>query len=414
MAATEVIVLGSGFAGLETAFRLRARAGEDAVGITVVSDRDDFLARPGTVRLPFGAAEAPLHVPLAGAFRRRGIGAVIATVEGIDPGRGQVHTSRGRMAYDKLVIATGAATRPEEIAGLAEHARSIAAPGALHQLGADLRRAAQDARHGRLQRVLFAVPPGNHCTVPLYEIALMLDTWLRRRQLRDRVELAFDTCERSFVEAFGPKMHALIAGQFAARGIEGRTETTLTEAHERTVGFADGSGREFDVLATFPPQVAALGCAELPHDDRRFLRCAPDTCAVTGHPEVHAPGDAGDFPLKLGFLAMLQADAVAGAIAAELHGTPPPARPAPVVRHVLDMLDDAAFAEVPLVADGGPGRVDESSARYRVGTGAFWRAGARLAEAALSARFRLGLPFRASTGWAALDRSPCGSVPHHA
>ncbi|MGW7534984.1 NAD(P)/FAD-dependent oxidoreductase [Amycolatopsis sp. NPDC054798] len=404
MTRTEVVVLGGGFAGLQTAFRLRARAGEDDVGITVVSERDDFLFRPGTARLPFGAAEEPLHVPLAGAFRRRGIGTVIATAEGIDLDRGQVHTSRGRMAYDRLVVATGSASRPEEIPGLAEYAHSIAAPGALHRLGEDLRWAAQHAQHGRPQRVLFALPPGNQCAAPLYEIVLMLDTWLRRKQIRDSVELAFDTCEGTFVHAFGPKLHALVSRQFEARGIDSRTAVTLTKAAERSAAFADGSVREFDVLVTFPPQVASVGYAGLPSDDRGFLRCDPVARAVSGHPEVYAPGDAGDFPLKLGYLALLQADATAAAIVAQRRGTPLPAQPVPVVRHVLDMLDDAAFAQIPLSPGDDPARVDEESARYWVSTGAFWRAGARLAEKALSARFRLGLPF--SAGRASFHRSP--------
>ncbi|MBB1159498.1 NAD(P)/FAD-dependent oxidoreductase [Amycolatopsis dendrobii] len=412
MARTEVVVLGSGFAGLETAFRLRARAGEDDVGITVVSDRDDFLYRPGTVRLPFGAAEAPLHVPLAGAFRRRGIGAVIATAEGIDLDRGQVHTSRGRMAYDRLVLATGAASRPEEIPGLAEHAHSIAAAGALHRLGEDLRWAAQHARHGRAQRVLFALPPGNQCAAPLYEVALMLDTWLRRKQIRDGVEIAFDTCEESYVQAFGPKLHELVSRQFEARGIEGRTAATLAKATERSAVFADGSVREFDVLATFPPQVASVHYSGLPCDERGFLRCDPLGRAVLGRPEVFGPGDAGDFPLKLGYLALLQADAAAGAIAAQRRGTTLSAGPSPVVRQVLDLLDDAAFAQIPLAPGDDPARVDESSSRYWVSTGAFWRAGARLAEAALSARFRLGLPFRAGSGWGALGRAPGRTRPN--
>ncbi|MET9258595.1 FAD-dependent oxidoreductase [Amycolatopsis sp. NPDC004079] len=398
MARTEIVVLGSGFAGLETAFRLRARTGEDDVGITVVSERDDFLFRPGTVRLPFGAAEEPLHVPLAGAFRRRGIGAVIATAEGIDLDRGQVHTSRGRISYDRLVVATGAASRPEEIPGLAEHAHSIAAPGALHRLGEDLRWAAQNARHGRPQRVLFTLPPGNQCAAPLYAIALMLDTWLRRKQIRDNVEIAFETCEETYVQAFGPKLHALVSRQFEARGIDGRTATTLAKATERSAVFADGSEREFDVLATFPPQVASVGYSGLQCDERGFLRCETVSRAVCGRPEVYAPGDAGNFPLKLGYAAMLQADAVADAIAAQQSRTMLSARPIPAVRYVLDMLDDAAFAQIPLLPGDDPARVDEESARYRVGSGAFWRAGARLAETALSARFRLGLPFRVSVG----------------
>ncbi|WP_020658877.1 NAD(P)/FAD-dependent oxidoreductase [Amycolatopsis benzoatilytica] len=401
MTPTQVTVLGSGFAGLETAFRLRARAKAEQVRITVVSETDDFLYRPETVRLPFGAAEAHLHVPLGGAFRRREIDAVIATVEGIELDRGQVHTSRGRVPYDRLVVATGAATRPEEIPGLAEYAHSIAAPAALHRLGEDLRWVAQNARHGRPQRVLFAVPPGNLCSPPLYEIALMFDTWLRRKQVRESVDIAFDTSEETLVAALGSKMRHLVTHEFEACGIDTRTSAALVEATEREAVFADGSVREFDVLAVFPPQVAAVGYAGLPLADREFLRCEPGTRAVLGRPEIYAPGDAGDFPLKLGLLALQQADAVAGAIAAQVRGTPAPEPAAPMVRYAVDMLDYAAFAQVPLAG----GRPDEASGRSRVGAGLGWRVAARTAGILLAARFRRGLPFPAVLGHGVPERT---------
>ncbi|GAB3887522.1 hypothetical protein ACFQ1S_12765 [Kibdelosporangium lantanae] len=64
MLAPRTVILGSGFAGLETAFLLRTHLGRDDADVTVVSDRDDFLFKPNTIYLPFGAAEKPLHVPL--------------------------------------------------------------------------------------------------------------------------------------------------------------------------------------------------------------------------------------------------------------------------------------------------------------------------------------------------------------
>lgn len=148
MSPTHVVVLGSGFAGLETAFALRALANPDQVRLSLVSDRDDFLFRPNGIYLPFGAAEAPLHVPLAKTLRRRRIDIRVAKAEGVDTGRGVVHTSRGPVPYDHLVIATGAAMRPEEVPGLAEYARAIWTPGQLHALGEELRWVAQNALHG--------------------------------------------------------------------------------------------------------------------------------------------------------------------------------------------------------------------------------------------------------------------------
>ena len=48
-----IVVLGGGFAGLESAFLLRSKLGARAA-ITLVSDRHDFLFKPNTIYIPFG------------------------------------------------------------------------------------------------------------------------------------------------------------------------------------------------------------------------------------------------------------------------------------------------------------------------------------------------------------------------
>ncbi|WP_158888122.1 NAD(P)/FAD-dependent oxidoreductase [Amycolatopsis anabasis] len=408
MSPSRVVVLGSGFAGLETAFLLRTRLNEREVDLTVVSDRDDFLFKPNTIYLPFGSGEARLHIPLAKPFRRRAIGHRVASVTGIDTGRGTVHTRRGNpVPYDHLVIATGAGMRPAEIPGLAEYGRQIWTPGQMHRLGEDLQWVAQNARHGHEQRVLFLVPPGNKCAGPLYELAFMLDTWLRRREVRHQVTLEFATCEGSFIQAFGPRLHDVVVGEFAERDITGHTGLVVDKISEQEVVFTDGSSRKYDVLITFPPYVAATEYEGLPTDDRGFLTCEPGTRAVSGHPEIFAPGDAGDFPVKQAFLALLQADAVAETIAGEIQHTTPAAGFEPTSMCVMEMFDKATFAQVPLTLTGNPARpvaVDAVAGHdYRVGTSPIWRLGKKALGVYLPARFRAGLPFHAGTGWRIME-----------
>ncbi|MGW5718545.1 NAD(P)/FAD-dependent oxidoreductase [Amycolatopsis sp. NPDC003865] len=403
MSPTHVVVLGSGFAGLETAFTLRALANPDQVRLTLVTDRDDFLFRPGGVYLPFGAAEAPLHVPLAKPARRRAIDLRIAAAEGVDTDRGVVHTSRGPVPYDHLVIATGAATRPEEVAGLAEYGRAVGTPGQLHALGEDLRWVAQNASHGRLQQVQFLVPPGNGYAGPLYEIALMLDTWLRGRDVRDNVQLAFTTSERGHLEAFGPRLHDVVAAEFAERGVDGRTGLSPDKVGELEIAYTDGTAQDFTLLVASPPHVAAQRFEGLPADERGFLVCEESTRQVLGHPNVHAPGDAGDFPVKQEFLALLQARAVAGRIAADIGAHLPRPGFEPVGTCVLEMFDKAAFAQVPLSVTGDPAHpVVVDPARldaYRVGTSAAWRLGKKAFGTYVRGRFRAGRPVLDGTAW---------------
>jgi sulfide:quinone oxidoreductase len=408
MTQTRVVVLGSGFAGLETAFLLRSELDSDKAQLTVVSERDDFLFKPNTIYLPFGGAEAPLHIPLGKPMARHDIKHRIDNVEGIDADRGVVHTSRGLpVHYDRLVIATGADMSPEEIPGMAEYANQIWTPGQMHRLGEDLQRVVMQASQGRAQRVLFLVPPNNKCAGPLYEIVFMLDTWLRRRGVRDRVDITFTTYESSFIQAFGPRLHEVVTTEFTSRDIYGYLGTVVTRVSEQQVSYADGVERGYDVLIAFPPYVASVRYDGLLADDRGFLTCEPATRAVVGHPEIYAPGDAGDFPVKQAFLAFLQGDAVARTITADVRGTAPGAGFEPVSMCVMEMFDKATFAQVPLTVTGDPAapvvvNQDELDS-YRVGVNKVWRLGKKTLGVYLPMRFRRGQPFHAGAPWRAME-----------
>ncbi|WP_344486368.1 NAD(P)/FAD-dependent oxidoreductase [Glycomyces endophyticus] len=404
-----VVIAGGGFAGLETAFTLRSRLG-DRVDLRLIANEHDFLFRPNTIYLPFGGDEAKLHVPLTDAAVRRGVDLVRASLKRVDTDLHLVELDDGTIEhYDYLVLATGAAMRPEEVPGLAEHARTIWTPGQMHDLGDDLERLHLAAADGEVRHVLFAVPPGNKCAGPLYEIAFMLETWLRRRHLRDLVCLTFTTYEHQFIQAFGPGVHHVVADEFADRGVNGYTDQALTRVEDGIAHYANGTARTFDLLVAFPPYRAAVDYPGLPTDDRGFLLTEPDTRRVQGTANVYAPGDAGDFPVKQAFLAFLQADAVADDIAARIDpaAVPAPRRFAPVSMCVMEMLDKAAFAQVPLQTTGDPAapvRVDpDAEEDYLVGVSPIWRLGKKALGYYLPHQFAAGRPFHGGLAWHAME-----------
>ena len=402
-----VVVLGGGFAALETAFLLRMRL-HDEVEIVAVTDQDDFLFRPNTIYIPFGGDEADLRIPLARPFARRDIRLERGRAEGIDAAAGEVALQDGRrFGYDHLVVATGADMAPGEIPGLAEHAATIWTPDSMRDLGTRFRRVAEAAGRGERRRVLFLIPPNNKCAGPLYEIVFMLETWLRREGAREPVEITWSTFERSYIQAFGPRLHEVVTGEFAERGIDGHTQETATEVLPGVVRYADGSTRTFDELVAFPPYVAAVRWDGLDSDPRGFLGTDLATRRLPGHENVYAPGDAGDFPVKQAFLALLQADAVADHITSEIHGRAFRAPFDPVSMCVMEMLDKATFAQVPLELTGDPDapvRVRPGAdGDYKVGVSPMWRLGKKVLGFYLPMRFGAGEPFHAGAGWQLMD-----------
>jgi NADH dehydrogenase FAD-containing subunit len=405
-AKARVVVLGGGFAGLETAFLLRSQVG-DRVDVTLVSDSDEFLFKPNTIYIPFGADPTSLLIPLGTTTAKRDIAFVPGRVRGIDSDRRDVHLPGRTLPYDYLVIATGATMRPSEIPGLAEHSETIWTPAEMLSLRAQLETLERSLRDGAHQTVLFAVPPNNKCAGPLYEIVFMLETWLRRRGLRDRAQLVWTTYEGSYIQAFGPKLHDVVVEEFAARGIEGHLGERLASVGPTTARYEHGIERTFDLMVSFPPYVASFRSDDFPTDDRGFLKTDSETRRVAGRERVFAPGDAGDFPVKQAFLAFLQADATAETIAAEIEGRERRFGFVPVSMCVMEQFDKATFAQVPLQVTGDPRRPvmvrPDADGDYRVGVSPLWRLGKRMLGIYLPLRFGRGLPFHAGVPWRVMD-----------
>ena len=402
----KIVVLGAGFDGLEAAFYLRKGLGK-RVDLTVVSSADRFLFKPNTIYVPFGKPVSDLTFELAPVFDRRHIRFVKAAAEAVDPVAKTVVTSAGPVKFDHLVIATGAAMRASEIPGLAENANTIWSPPEMERLGVSLRALVDRVAAGAKARILFLVPPHNMCSGPLYELVLMLDTWLRKRGVRKSIEIGYATYERNFIQAFGPRLHELMTEEFTKRGIVGTNLAVVRSVEPGRVVFADGRSDKFDLLVSFPPYIAAQRYDALPSDDRGFLRTNARTRQVEGHPDIYAVGDAGDFPVKQAFLALLQADAVGEHIAERVLGEDATAVFDPVSMCIMEQFDKATFAQVPLRLTGDPALPvvvrEDAMDLYRVGSGSIWRLGKKMLGVAIPERFAAGRPFHAGASWAVME-----------
>lgn len=403
----KVVVVGGGFAGLEAAFLVRMRL-HDAVDLTLVSDRDTWVFKPNSIYIPFGAEPDSLLVDLAKPLRKRHISFHQTRVKSVDPDTKHVELEDATsLPYDFLILATGSGMRPEEIPGLSEHTESIWTNEEMLGLRAALAALREDASAGEKREVLFLVPPNNKCAGPLYEMVFMLETWLRRNDVRDNVQITYSTFEQSYIQAFGPRLHEVVTEEFRQRGVSGHVGEFVEEIRPGEARYAGGAARSFDTLISFPPYTAAVSYEGLPQDDRGFLSTEFATRQVLGHPEIYAPGDAGDFPVKQAFLAFLQADAVAEHIAGQVDGKRARVEFDPVSMCIMEMFDTATFAQVPLELTGDPSapvavRAGDEDA-YKVGVSPVWRLGKKMLGAVIPMRFHAGEPFHAGGAWQLMD-----------
>ncbi|MHB0970764.1 MAG: NAD(P)/FAD-dependent oxidoreductase [Thermoanaerobaculia bacterium] len=403
---TKVVVVGTGFGGLEAAFYLRRRLGR-RIKLTVVGENDTFLFKPNTIYIPFGKPPEAFVFPVGMAFEKRHIDFVQGRATAIDTGRKVLVAGNARISYDYLVLATGAAMRPEEIPGLSENANTIFTPEEMMRLRGSLADLLARAGTGVRTRVAFLVPPNNKCSGPLYEMVMMLDTWLRRKDARGAVDIAYFTYEKGYIQAFGPRLNDVVEKEFARRAITGLRSAPVETIERGKMHFQDSRTETFDLLVSFPPYVASTRFEGLPSDDRGFLTAELGTRQVEGHPDIYAVGDAGNFPVKQAFLAMLQADAAAEHISQHILGEQSAGGFDPVSMCIMEQFDMATFAQVPLRLTGDPAMPvavrDDALDLYRVGSGTLWRIAKKMLGAAIPERFTSGHPFHAGPTWTAME-----------
>jgi sulfide:quinone oxidoreductase len=262
--------------------------------------------------------------PLRALVRATGAELRAGTVASVDAeSKTLVTDDGGEVPYDVLVVALGA--RPRE-----------AVPGALTfrgpQDGPALASLLEDVVDGRLRRLAFAVPAGATWPLPLYELALLTETYLADRGTME-VELTLVTPEEAPLAIFGRTASEALGELLEARGIALCVRTTPFR-------FEHGALQLMPAATLDADGVIALARAEgpflsgLPGDVAGFLP-TDEHGRVVGVEDVYAAGDVTQFPVKQGGIATQQADTVAAAIAARAGAPVEPEPFRPVLRGLL-------------------------------------------------------------------------------
>lgn len=284
-----VLVLGGGFAGLESAIQL-ARRGFDA---TLVSDRPYLFMHPTSIWIPTG--EIPFEdacLDLADVARRRGFTFRIGRIEAIRAAERTAVIDGAPVTADHLVIALGGARlRPPGV----EHTQTLGGDPAASTAFREALDALLARGAGRIA-VGFGGNPKDGSAVrggPAFEVIFNLDTLLRRRGLRDRFTLSFFAPMPRPGERMGDRAVEAVGTMFRRLGIEARHGKKILGFRPGGVQLEGGEDLEADLVMFIPagdghPVVKA---SDLPLNEAGFVRIEPG-CAVPGHPGVWAVGDA--------------------------------------------------------------------------------------------------------------------------
>lgn len=367
--ARHVVVAGGGFAGLAAAYTARERLGpQDRV--TVVEPSGHFVFTLSLVWAVLGRSLYRGSFALHPALEAKGIEYLRSSVREVRADQNSVRTDDGELQYDRLIIATGGHPDTAGIPGLAGEFRAahwVVGEESAAEAHETLRRLFKDPGP-----IVIGAAPGASYFSGVYELALALDTVLRRRGIRDRVPLTFITGQPylgdlGFDEsAARAKLEAL----FAERDITYRTGVTVERIGNHEVVLGSGETLPATASIIMPPFTGDVDIWKSPNlaDDRGFIP-VNDRYQHVKFPNIYAAGIACAFDRPIppltspraphtGYLSLRMGQAAAQNVASSLGAGPPAARTLPYVLDIR-LLDGGSVGL--LLASWGTSRLRSSA-----------------------------------------------------
>jgi sulfide:quinone oxidoreductase len=188
-----IVILGGGIGGVSCAYELKeAVRPEDR--ITLVSNKSFFQFTPSN---PWVAVKwrtkNDITIDLATVLPKHGITFSAAGAARVHAAENRVELGDGTsLPYDYLVVATGPELAFDEIEGLGPEKNTQSVCDVDHATTAN---AAWEAFCKDPGPIVVGAVQGASCYGPAYEFAMVMDTDLRQRKIRDKVPMTFVTAE---------------------------------------------------------------------------------------------------------------------------------------------------------------------------------------------------------------------------
>ena len=188
-----IVILGAGIGGMPAAYEMAEllRPGDK---LTVLCDNPMHHFTPSN---PWVAVDwrkrGDIEVEIAPLLAKKKVDFIPVGAKRLHPDRNQIELDDGRsIDYDFLVIATGPKLAFDEVEGLGPNGHTHSICHVDHAVEAE--RAWQEFVKDPGHIVVGAVQMAS-CYGPAYEFAMIMDTDLRRRKIRDKVPMTFVTAE---------------------------------------------------------------------------------------------------------------------------------------------------------------------------------------------------------------------------
>lgn len=324
----KLVILGAGTAGTMILNRFSSILDRSEWNITIVDQDEIHYYQPGFLFIPFGIYTRRDVVKPKRDFFPPGVDVVVSPIDRIEPAKNRVLLAGGTvLAYDYLIVATGARICPGQTEGL---------PGDLwHKQVFDfytIEGACALAEFfkrwdgGRLVVNIAEMPI--KCPVAPLEFVFLADSYFTGRGIRDKVEIHFVTpLPGAFTK---PKASATLGGILDKKNIRLTPEFSIARVDNaaRTIVSWDETAIPFDVLVTIPTNMGDEAIARSGMgDELNFVPTDRQTLCSRDYPNIFVIGDATDLPSsKAGSVAHFQSDILIENFMSIAEGRPPRAK----------------------------------------------------------------------------------------
>ena len=311
----KVLVLGGGFAGVEAAIYLKKQDLE----VTLVSDRDYFYIYPTSIWIPTGdVTREDVSVPLDQLAMKHGFQLIVDPVKKFEAAEKRVILESGRILddYPYIVVALGQDKMKHK--GM-EHTLSICgkpeeATALYEKLDALLLK-----KEGKIA-MGFGGNAKDSSAVrggPAFEVLFNVDTYLKKKGVREHFELTFFAPMEKPGQKMGEKALVMMDKMFKMNNIHKKVGSKITTFEEDGIVFEDGTKIDSDLTMFISAGTghSIIADSGLPVSDAGFV-LTNEYNEIEGFEGIYAIGDTAslmgpEWRAKQGHVAEVMAKNVA-------------------------------------------------------------------------------------------------------
>ena len=289
----KVLVLGGGFAGVETAIFLK-KAGEN-LDVTLVSDRDYFYIYPISIWIPTGeSTKDDVSIPLAQLGKKHDFEVIVDAVTSLEAKNKKVTLKSGRVLddYDYIVVAIGQGKI--QLKGIENTLSICGKPEEAVELNKRLE-ALVEKGSGTIA-MGFGGNPKDSSAVrggPAFEVLFNVHNMLKKKGLRDKFNLVFFAPMEKPGQKMGEKALVMMDKMFGMTNISKKVGSKITSFDADGINFEDGEKIESDLTMFISAGKGhpVLEASDLPLSDAGFV-VTNEYNEVEGFDGVYAIGDS--------------------------------------------------------------------------------------------------------------------------